>query len=208
MSATLHVDADGDDGGRDPHQAVLPPDTVARESETLLPIGSSSDVAAAAPRPGPLPPLSSAAVPALAWVQLGFAVLAISTAAVAFRELPDIPPFLLASWRMQSTSVVLALGAGYQGWRERGSGMLLRWVRSAPLMLVSGGGWGSGGGDLRTLRPCSLLCYPVPSTAPCPLQKLCIFTERRSEVRQIHANTSPLMLQASTFLERSHVSSA
>jgi len=45
------------------------------------------------------PSSSSFGAPWLAWVQLGFAVLAVSTAAVAFRELPDVPPLLLACWR-------------------------------------------------------------------------------------------------------------
>jgi len=77
------------------------------------------------------------AAPSLAWMQLGCAVLAVSTAAVAFRELPDVPPLLLASWRLQATSVLLAGGACYQGWRE-GPELLARWVHALPLMFVSG----------------------------------------------------------------------
>jgi hypothetical protein len=52
---------------------------------------------------------------------------------------PDTPPFLLASWRMQSTSVILAVGAGYQGWKEwkenGHEGLLRRWIQSMPLMV-------------------------------------------------------------------------
>jgi hypothetical protein len=83
--------------------AALPPDdtTVDRESEGLLPVAlhelvgdedavwmqfdaSGSLERTTAASSSSLPP----SVPALAWVQLGCAVLAISTAAVAFRELP------------------------------------------------------------------------------------------------------------------------
>ena len=52
--------------------------------------------------------------PAWAWLQLACAVLAISTAGIAFNQLPGVPPLRLASWRMQATSVVLFTGA----WRE------------------------------------------------------------------------------------------
>mmetsp|Transcript_45309 Transcript_45309/g.72729 ORF Transcript_45309/g.72729 Transcript_45309/m.72729 type:complete len:320 (-) Transcript_45309:285-1244(-) len=114
----------------------------ARESEMLLGTYSNHEIVVLDASTGSFeveaastPP--SKQVPPLVWVQLAFAVLAISTAAVAFRELPDTPPFLLASWRMQTTSIILAFGAGYQGWNETRE-LLLRWLHSFPLLMVSG----------------------------------------------------------------------
>ena len=54
--------------------------------------------------------------PLWAWAQLAAAVLAISTAGVAFDRLPEVPPLRLASWRMQATSAVLLVGARRE-WR-------------------------------------------------------------------------------------------
>ena len=54
--------------------------------------------------------------PLWAWAQLAAAVLAISTAGVAFDRLPEVPPLRLASWRMQATSLVLLVGAQRE-WR-------------------------------------------------------------------------------------------
>lgn len=54
--------------------------------------------------------------PLWAWAQLAAAVLAISTAGVAFDRLPEVPPLRLASWRMQATSTVLLVGARRE-WR-------------------------------------------------------------------------------------------
>ena len=50
------------------------------------------------------------------WAQLAAAVLAISTAGIAFDRLPEVPPLRLASWRMQATSAVLLVGARRE-WR-------------------------------------------------------------------------------------------
>jgi len=49
--------------------------------------------------------------PLWAWAQIVAAVLAISTAGIAFNQLPSIPPLRLASWRMQATSLVLCVPA-------------------------------------------------------------------------------------------------
>jgi drug/metabolite transporter (DMT)-like permease len=49
--------------------------------------------------------------PLWTWAQLVAAVLAISTAGIAFDQLPEVPPLRLASWRMQATSIVLFVGA-------------------------------------------------------------------------------------------------
>ena len=54
--------------------------------------------------------------PLWAWVQLAAAVLAISTAGIAFDRLPEVPPLRLASWRMQATSALLLVGARRE-WR-------------------------------------------------------------------------------------------
>ena len=54
--------------------------------------------------------------PLWAWAQLAAAVLAISTAGIAFDRLPEVPPLRLASWRMQATSALLLVGARRE-WR-------------------------------------------------------------------------------------------
>ena len=59
---------------------------------------------------------SAFGAPLWAWAQLAAAVLAISTAGVAFDRLPEVPPLRLASWRMQATSAVLLVGARRE-WR-------------------------------------------------------------------------------------------
>ena len=59
---------------------------------------------------------SAFGAPLWAWAQLAAAVLAISTAGIAFDQLPEVPPLRLASWRMQATSLVLLVGAQRE-WR-------------------------------------------------------------------------------------------
>ena len=59
---------------------------------------------------------SAFGAPLWAWAQLAAAVLAISTAGIAFDQLPEVPPLRLASWRMQATSAVLLVGARRE-WR-------------------------------------------------------------------------------------------
>ena len=128
---------------------AAPPDASLGDTEVLLPPTNQAGLSheAVSPRVAsevPTTPSSvaedasaSRGVPTRAWLQLGFAVLAISTAAVAFRFLPDTPPFLLASWRMQATSVILAAGAVYQA-RIESRALLRRWWRNMPLMVISG----------------------------------------------------------------------
>ena len=100
------------------------------------------------PPPAAAPPPAFAALLALgarpafgaplsAWAQLALAVLAVSTAGVAFGALPAVPPLALASWRMQSTSAILAVGA----WRDASRAdaeLLARWRASAPSLAASG----------------------------------------------------------------------
>jgi len=55
-----------------------------------------------------------AGAPVWAWVQLAVAVLGVSTAGTAFVLARDVPPFLLAGWRLQLVTLLLAPAA----WRE------------------------------------------------------------------------------------------
>lgn len=52
--------------------------------------------------------------PAGAWLLLGVAVLAVSSAGVVLQEMSEVPPLLRASWRMQGTALVLLPGFAYQ----------------------------------------------------------------------------------------------
>ena len=49
----------------------------------------------------------SRAPPAHAWVILGVAVLAVSSAGAIFMLMSDVTPLLRASWRLQATSLIL-----------------------------------------------------------------------------------------------------
>ncbi len=52
--------------------------------------------------------------PAVAWLTLSVAVLAVSSAGIVLQEMSDVPPILRASWRMQGTALVLLPGFLYQ----------------------------------------------------------------------------------------------
>ena len=68
-----------------------------------------------------------AGAPVWAWVQLAVAVLGVSTAGTAFVLARDVPPFLLAGWRLQLVTLLLAPAA----WREaRFPGPLRRRLRA------------------------------------------------------------------------------
>tara|TARA_B100000945_G_scaffold26900_1_gene18740 strand:+ start:35 stop:985 length:951 start_codon:yes stop_codon:yes gene_type:complete len=56
-------------------------------------------------------------VPAIAWITLSVAVLAVSSAGIVLQEMGEIPPLLRAAWRMQGTSLVLLPGFLYQASR-------------------------------------------------------------------------------------------
>ena len=68
-----------------------------------------------------------AGAPVWAWMQLAVAVLGVSTAGTAFVLARDVPPFLLAGWRLQLVTLLLAPAA----WREaRFPGPLRRRLRA------------------------------------------------------------------------------
>jgi len=68
---------------------------------------------------------------------LACAVVAVSSAAVAFRALPDVPPLLLASWRLQATSIVLFPGFVRDAKRAAADD-IERFRASAPELVASG----------------------------------------------------------------------
>ena len=72
--------------------------------------------------------------PAGAWLLLGVAVLAVSSAGIVLQEMSEVPPLLRASWRMQGSALVLLPGFAYQL-----SKMERPWLNSsdAQLMLAS-----------------------------------------------------------------------
>ena len=68
----------------------------------------------------------------LAAASVALAVLAVSTAGVAFGALPAVPPLALASWRMQSTSAILAVGVIFGLATRGGAGDEAEEPRRAP----------------------------------------------------------------------------
>ena len=69
--------------------------------------------------------------PAGAWLLLGVAVLAVSSAGIVLQEMSEIPPLLRASWRMQGTALVLLPGFAYQL-----SKMERPWLNSSDVQLM------------------------------------------------------------------------
>ena len=106
--------------------------------------GSSDDDAAAwstttAARASPVPPARTfRGAPLWAWAQIAASVFAVSTAGVAFRRLPDVPPTLLASWRLQATSAVLAACLARRDLPAASPNLLSRWRASARQLITSG----------------------------------------------------------------------
>ena len=106
--------------------------------------GSSDDDAAAwstttAARASPVPPARTfRGAPLWAWAQIAASVFAVSTAGVAFRRLPDVPPTLLASWRLQATSGVLAACLARRDLPAASPNLLSRWRASARQLITSG----------------------------------------------------------------------
>ena len=102
--------------------------------------------------------------PAWAWVQLCAAVFAISTAGVMFQQLPHVPPLLLASWRMQATALLLAVGAASE-WRVADGDVRARWFKTWPRLGFSGvclgahfGAWVAGLQTTTLARSLLLVC--------------------------------------------------
>ena len=58
--------------------------------------------------------------PAVAWLTLSVAVLAVSSAGIVLQEMSEVPPLLRASWRMQGTALVLLPGFFFQASRSSG----------------------------------------------------------------------------------------
>lgn len=73
--------------------------------------------------------------PKLAWGILGIALLGVSSGGPLLASMPEVPPFLRASWRLWATSIVLAPGLYVQrAWFfEQGLDL-----RSAAMVLMSG----------------------------------------------------------------------
>ena len=53
-------------------------------------------------------------VPWFAWALLTASLVAVSSAAVVFASIPDVPTFALAAWRLQLTTVLLSPAAIFQ----------------------------------------------------------------------------------------------
>ncbi|KAK9824921.1 hypothetical protein WJX74_006823 [Apatococcus lobatus] len=75
--------------------------------------------------------------PWTAWALLAAAIISVSSAAVTFASMTEVPPVTLAAWRLQLTSFLLAPGAVYQ-YRHMPSDQRQQLLRSVPLMLASG----------------------------------------------------------------------
>jgi drug/metabolite transporter (DMT)-like permease len=127
-------------------------DADAEEQASLLHAGSAAHadaddartrLPAALPRSGSLAWARAAAcarvagAPAWAWAQLCVAVLGVSTAATAFLFCRDVPPFLLAGWRLQLVTALLCPAAAAQ-WRTLSGEERARWRASARKMVLSG----------------------------------------------------------------------
>jgi len=52
---------------------------------------------------------AAVATPNWVWMLLVAAIFGVSSAGALFQQVDDVPPLLRASWRLQLTSVVLAL---------------------------------------------------------------------------------------------------
>ena len=59
----------------------------------------------------------SDSTPVYAYVLLGIALFAVSSAGAVLQQMGEVPPLLRASWRMQGTSLVLLPGFVYQWYR-------------------------------------------------------------------------------------------
>ena len=78
---------------------------------------------------------NSRAPPVHAWIILGIAVLAVSSAGAIFK-LIDTSPLLKAAWRLQATSVVLL---PFFIWQLRNNRTSFEWDRSVALIILGSG---------------------------------------------------------------------
>ena len=78
-----------------------------------------------------------AGAPVHAWVQLTVAVGAVSTAASAFLLARDVPPALLAGWRLFLVTLLLA-PLSFATWRRADAKLRQKWRDSLHLMVTSG----------------------------------------------------------------------
>lgn len=83
--------------------------------------------------------MAAATAPWWCWPILAASVLAVSSAAVVFATMPDVPAIALAAWRLQLTSCFLLVGAAVQ-WRRAESDPRIRAaaLAAAPLLATSG----------------------------------------------------------------------
>ena len=125
---------------RSPHfgsggDAELPGASTPGPPTTMPPRGRRPPRARASPVP---PARTFRGAPLWAWAQIAASVFAVSTAGVAFRRLPDVPPTLLASWRLQATSAVLAACLARRDLPAASPDLLSRWRASARQLIASG----------------------------------------------------------------------
>lgn len=76
-------------------------------------------------------------VPWFAWPLLVASLVAVSSAAVVFASIPDVPTFTLAAWRLQLTTCLLSPAAIYQ-YLQLTAGDKKRLVKDILLVLASG----------------------------------------------------------------------
>jgi drug/metabolite transporter (DMT)-like permease len=163
MTPLMAADGGADSGSADSGGA----DSGDEEQRGLLAGDVASAVADAAPASSALAWAARVAcarvagAPAWAWAQLAVAVLAVSTAGTAFLFAADVPPFLLAGWRLQCVTLLLSPAALSQvrplqrtalhrtaadarraQWRALGEADRARWRSSWRLMGASGGSLG------------------------------------------------------------------
>ena len=77
----------------------------------------------------------TSAAPSWAWIMLGVAVIAVSSAGIVLQEMRGVPPILRASWRMQGTSLILLPGFIYQAKKHGMGGYTLQ---DAIVVAISG----------------------------------------------------------------------
>lgn len=83
-------------------------------------------------------PDKAGTIPLFAWSLLGASLLAVSSAAVVFASVPDVPTFTLAAWRLQLTALLLTPAAIYQ-YRQLTTDDKRRLLKDSLLVLASGG---------------------------------------------------------------------
>ena len=76
-------------------------------------------------------------MPLWVYFELVACVCAVSTAAVVFRSMEDVPPLLLSSWRLQLNALLLVPPL-VREWRGLSSDVKAQCVRALPLTLTSG----------------------------------------------------------------------